>query len=64
MNNLNDHMLDEIYKHKHQMQMNDTMNELTQLQINCRYLCSFTFVKTSRYPLHDDILKACTDSKI
>ena len=63
MNTLPDSVLGTIYKYKHQIEMNDTMNELTQLRINCRYLFSLNFVKTSRYLSHDKILKACIDLK-
>ena len=63
MNNLPEDVLDTIYKYKHQIEMNDIMNELTQLRINCRYLFSLSFVKASRYLSHDKIYKACIDLK-
>ena len=37
MNRLPDDVLDTIYKYKHQLEMVNVMNELTQLRINCRY---------------------------
>ena len=63
MNLLPDSVLDTIYEYKHQLEFKNTMDELTQLRINCRYLFSLNFVKTSRYTSHDKILKACIDLK-
>ena len=36
MNNLPDHVIDIIYKYKHQIEMSNVFDELTQLRINCR----------------------------
>ena len=61
MNSLPDSVLDTIYKYKHQLEFKHIMDELTQLRINCRYLFSLDFVKTSKYLSHDKIMKACID---
>ena len=61
MNSLPDSVLDTIYKYKHQLEFKNTMDELTQLRINCRYVFSLNFVKTSKYLSHDKIMKACID---
>ena len=63
MNLLPEDVLDTIYKYKHNLEMSNVFDELTQLRINCRFLCSLNFVKTSRYLSHDKILKACIDLK-
>ena len=63
MNRLPEDVLDTIYKYKHQIEMSNVFDELTQLRINCRYLFSLSFVKASRYLSHDKIFKACMDLK-
>ena len=61
MNRLPDDILDTIYKYKHQLEYNSTMDELTQIRINCRYLFTLSFVKHSRYLSHENILTNCID---
>ena len=61
MNLLPEDVLDTIYKYKHNLEYINVLDELTQLRINCRFLFSLNFVKTSRYLSHDKILKACID---
>ena len=63
MNRLPEDVLDIIFKHKHNLEMSNVFDELTQLRINCRYLFSLSFVKASRYLSHDKIYKACIDLK-
>ena len=63
MNKLPDSIIDTIYKYKHQIEFNNVMEELAQLRINCRFIFSLSFVKSSRYLSHDKILKACIDLK-
>ena len=58
---LPDNVIDIIYKYKHQLEMSDTMNELTQTRINCRYLFSLNFVRSARYLTSDNIIKSCID---
>ena len=40
--NLPEDVLDTIYKYKHQFEMSNVFDELTQLRINCRF---FIFVE-------------------
>ena len=61
MNRLPKDVLDTIYKYKHQLEFKNTMDELTQLRINCRYLFSLDFVKYSKYLSHDHTFKPCID---
>ena len=61
MNRLPNDILNKIFKYKHQLEMNDVMNELTQLRICCRYLFSLSFVKSATYLTYDNILKPCID---
>jgi hypothetical protein len=61
MNRLSNDILDIIYRYKHQLEYNSTMNELTQIRINCRYLFSLKCVTKAKYRSHDNILKPCID---
>ena len=63
MNTLPDNVIDIIYEYKHNLEYTNVLDELTQLRINCRFLFSLNFVKTSRYLSHDKILKACINLK-
>ena len=58
---LPDNILNIIYKYKHQLEMNDTMNELTQIRIHCRYLFSLNFARNARYLSHDNTFQPCID---
>ena len=55
MNWLPEDVLDTIYKYKHQFEMSNVFDELTQLRINCRFLFPLNFMNTSRYLSHDNI---------
>ena len=61
MDNLPNDILNKIFKYKHQLEMNDVLNELSQIRINCRYMFSLSFVKSITYLTHDNIRKPCID---
>ena len=61
MEQLPDNVVDMIYKYKHQLEMRDTMDELTQTRIYCRYLFSLNFVRSAIYLTSDNIIKSCID---
>jgi hypothetical protein len=61
MNRLPDDILNLIYQYKHQLEYNDTLEELLQIRINCRYLFSLNFVRKAKYLSYKNILKPCLD---
>ena len=61
MNSLPDDVLNKIYEYKHQLEMSDILNELTQIRINCRYMFSLSFVKSATYLSHHNKVKPCID---
>ncbi len=61
MNSLPNDILNNIFKYKHQLEMSDVLDELTQLRICCRYLFSLSFVKSATYLTYDNIRKPCID---
>ena len=61
MKSLPDDILNNIYEYKHQLEMTSTMNELTQIRINCRYMFSLSFVKSATYLSHHNEIKPCID---
>jgi len=61
MNSLPDDILNKIYECKHQLEMTNVFDELTQLRINCRYMFSLSFVKSARYITHHNKVKPCID---
>ena len=49
MNNLNDDVLDNIYKYKHHLEFQDVLKELIQHKINCRFNVSIDALKYMFY---------------
>ena len=61
MNSLPDDILNKIFKYKHQLEMTDILNELSQIRINCRYTFSSSFIKYARYITCNNEVKPCID---
>jgi hypothetical protein len=61
MDMLPDDVFNMIFKYKHQLEMCDILNELTQIRINCRYIFSLSFVKSARYITHQNEIRPCID---
>ncbi len=61
MDMLPDDVFNKIFKYKHQLEMSDILNELTQIRINCRYIFSLSFVKSAQYITHHNEIRPCID---